>query len=166
MAGCGYAGAAAGPPGLLGFARLREPTPQETGADWQNLRDRLGPPRTRWDPTVLANLADNDGPVRPADLIKATNAQSSDGQISTVGFPRTATDGSRLSPAGAAGQTVTVTVRAAGGVVRVEVTDRDGSEVPQLRPFAGEAEDGRGVGLEAGLAARWSWRRSSGRTVV
>jgi hypothetical protein len=42
----------------------------------------MAPRRTRWDPTVLANLADNDGPVRPADLIKAINAQSSDGQIS------------------------------------------------------------------------------------
>ena len=59
----------------------------------------------------------------------------------------------RHSGSGAAGQTVTVTVRAAGGVVRVEVTDR-GSGVPQLRPFDGEAEDGRGLGLVAGLAAR------------
>jgi len=50
--------------------------------DWQNLRDRLGPLRTRWDLAVLTNLADSDGPVRPADLIRAINAQSQDGQIS------------------------------------------------------------------------------------
>jgi len=50
--------------------------------DWQNLRDRLAPLRSRWDLAVLANLADSDGPVRPADLIKAINAQSGDGQIS------------------------------------------------------------------------------------
>jgi len=50
--------------------------------DWQNLRNRLAPLRTRWDLAVLANLADSDGPVRPADLIKAINNQSSDGQIS------------------------------------------------------------------------------------
>jgi DNA-binding HxlR family transcriptional regulator len=48
--------------------------------DCQNLRDRLAPLRTRWDLAVLANLADSDG--SPADLIKAINAQSSDGQIS------------------------------------------------------------------------------------
>jgi anti-sigma regulatory factor (Ser/Thr protein kinase) len=53
----------------------------------------------------------------------------------------------RHSGSGAAGQTVTV--RAAGGVVRVEVTDRGGSGAPQLRPFDGEAEDGRG----------WAWWR-------
>jgi DNA-binding HxlR family transcriptional regulator len=50
--------------------------------DWQNLMSRLAPLRTRWDLAVLANLADSDGPVRPADLIKAINAQSHDGQIS------------------------------------------------------------------------------------
>jgi len=59
-----------------------------------------------------------------------------------------------------------VTVRAAGGVVRVEVTDRGGRGVPQLRPCGGEAEDGRGLGLVAGLAASWGWRRSGGRTVT
>ena len=50
------------------------------------------------------------------------------------------------SGSGAAGQTVTVTVRAAGGVVRVEVTDRGGRGMPQLRPCGSEAEDGRGWG--------------------
>lgn len=50
--------------------------------DWQNLQDRLAPLRMRWDLAVLANLADSDSPVRPADLIKAINAQSADGRIS------------------------------------------------------------------------------------
>jgi DNA-binding HxlR family transcriptional regulator len=50
--------------------------------DWQNLMNQLAPLRRRWDLAVLANLAESDGPVRPADLIKAINAQSEDGQIS------------------------------------------------------------------------------------
>ena len=53
----------------------------------------------------------------------------------------------RHSGSGAAGETVTVAVRAAGGVVRVEVTDRGGRGVPQLRACGGEAEGGRGLGL-------------------
>jgi hypothetical protein len=57
------------------------------------------------------------------------------------------------------GETVTVAIRAAGGVVRVEVTDCGGRGVPRLRPCEGEAEGGRGLGLVAGLAARWGWRR-------
>ena len=50
--------------------------------DWQNLMSRLAPLRTRWDVALLANLAGSDRPVRPADLIKAINAQSGDGQLS------------------------------------------------------------------------------------
>jgi DNA-binding HxlR family transcriptional regulator len=50
--------------------------------DWQNLMRRLAPLRTRWDLAVLANLGGSDAPVRPADLIKAINEQSGDGQIS------------------------------------------------------------------------------------
>jgi len=49
--------------------------------DWQNLRDRLSLLRMRWDLAVMANLADIDGPVRPADLIKVINAQSRGGHI-------------------------------------------------------------------------------------
>jgi anti-sigma regulatory factor (Ser/Thr protein kinase) len=73
----------------------------------------------------------------------------------------------RHSGSSAAGETVTVAVRAAGGVIRVEVNDRGGSGVPQLRACGGEAEDGRGLGLGlvAGLAARWG-RRRGGRTVT
>jgi len=69
----------------------------------------------------------------------------------------------RHSGSSAAGQTVTVAVRAAGGVIRVEVTDRGGSGVPQLRACGGEAEDGRGLGLVAGLAARWGGDAAGGR---
>jgi DNA-binding HxlR family transcriptional regulator len=50
--------------------------------DWQSLRDRLAPLRTRWDVAILVNLAESQSPVRPADLIKAINAQSVDGRIS------------------------------------------------------------------------------------
>ena len=42
---------------------------------------RLAPLRTRWDVALLANLAGSDAPVRPADLIKAINAQSDDGHL-------------------------------------------------------------------------------------
>ena len=56
----------------------------------------------------------------------------------------------RHSGSGAKGETVTVAVRAVGGVVRVEVTDRGG----------------RGLRLVAELAARWGWRRRGGRTVT
>ena len=64
------------------------------------------------------------------------------------------------------GETVTVTVTARTGAVRVEVTDRSGPGVPELRPAGEDAEDGRGLGLVAGLAARWGWRRRGARTVT
>ena len=72
----------------------------------------------------------------------------------------------RHSGSGAAGETVTVAVRARGGVVRVEVTDRSGPGIPRLCPAAGDGEGGRGLALVAGLAARWGWRRHGGRTVT
>lgn len=72
----------------------------------------------------------------------------------------------RYSGSGAAGETVTVAVSAADGVVRVEVTDCSGPGVPRLRAAEGEAEGGRGLGLVAGLAARWGWQRRGGRTVT
>jgi anti-sigma regulatory factor (Ser/Thr protein kinase) len=72
----------------------------------------------------------------------------------------------RHSGSGAAGGTVTVAVTAGGGVVRVEVTDRSGPGVPQLRPADCDAETGRGLGLVAGLAVRWGWRRRDGRTMT
>ena len=70
----------------------------------------------------------------------------------------------RHSGSGAAGETVTV--RAGGGVVRVEVTDRAGPGTPELRPASRDAEGGRGLQLVAGLAARWGWRRRRGGWLV
>jgi len=72
----------------------------------------------------------------------------------------------RYSSSGLPGETVTVTVTARVGVVRVEVTDRSGPGAPALRPAGDDAEAGRGLGLVAGLAARWGWRRRGGRTVT
>ncbi|MCW2935798.1 MAG: putative anti-sigma regulatory factor, serine/threonine protein kinase [Actinomycetia bacterium] len=72
----------------------------------------------------------------------------------------------RHSGSGLPGETVTVTVAARTGVVRVEVTDRSGPGVPELRPACDDAEDGRGLGLVATLAAQWGWRRRGGRTVT
>ena len=67
---------------------------------------------------------------------------------------------------GVAGETITVAVRTWDGVVRVEVTDRSGPGVPELRPADRGAEGGRGLRLVAGLAARWGWLRRGGRTVT
>jgi anti-sigma regulatory factor (Ser/Thr protein kinase) len=72
----------------------------------------------------------------------------------------------RHSRSGAAGGTVTVAVSAGDGLVRVEVTDRSGPEVPELYSAGRDAEGGRGLQLVAGLAARWGWRRRGGRTVT
>ncbi len=72
----------------------------------------------------------------------------------------------RYSRSALPGQTVTVAVTAGDGVVRVEVTDRSGPGMPRLCPADGEAEGGRGLGLVAGLAARWGWQRRGGRTVT
>jgi anti-sigma regulatory factor (Ser/Thr protein kinase) len=70
----------------------------------------------------------------------------------------------RHTQSGAPGETVTV--RAGGGVVRVEVTGRSGAGVPELRPAGRDAEGGRGLQLVAGIAARWGWRRRGGRMVT
>jgi anti-sigma regulatory factor (Ser/Thr protein kinase) len=72
----------------------------------------------------------------------------------------------RHSGSGAPGETVTVAVIVGDGVVRVEVTDRAGPGMPELRPAGGDAEGGRGLQLIAGLAARWGWRRRGGRLVT
>ncbi len=60
----------------------------------------------------------------------------------------------RHSRSSAAGETVTVAVRTGDGLVRVEVTDRSGPEVPELCSAGRDAECGRGLQLVAGLAAR------------
>jgi anti-sigma regulatory factor (Ser/Thr protein kinase) len=70
----------------------------------------------------------------------------------------------RHSGSGAPGETVTVAVRMGNGVIRVEVTDRSGSGVPEPRAAGSEAEGGRGLCLVARLASRWGWRRCGGRT--
>jgi anti-sigma regulatory factor (Ser/Thr protein kinase) len=72
----------------------------------------------------------------------------------------------RHSGSGAAGETVTVAVRAGGGIVRVEVTDLAGPGAPRLRPVGHDAEGGRGLQLVADLAARWGTRRRGGRLVT
>ena len=70
------------------------------------------------------------------------------------------------SGSGVPGETVTITVTARAGAVRVEVADRSGPGVPEVRPASADAEDGRGLGLVAGLAARWGWRRRGARMVT
>ena len=72
----------------------------------------------------------------------------------------------RHSGSGAPGETVTVAVKMASDVIRVEVTDRSGPGVPEPRPAGSDAEGGRGLQLVARLAARWGWRRRDGRTVT
>ncbi len=72
----------------------------------------------------------------------------------------------RHSGSGAAGETVTVAVRAGDGIVRVEVTDCAGPGTPKLRPVGHDAESGRGLQLVAALAARWGTRRRGGRMVT
>jgi anti-sigma regulatory factor (Ser/Thr protein kinase) len=72
----------------------------------------------------------------------------------------------RHSASGAPGETVTVAVAARDGIVRVEVADRSGPGVPQLRPADGEAEAGRGLQLVQRLSARWGWHRDPGQTVT
>jgi anti-sigma regulatory factor (Ser/Thr protein kinase) len=63
------------------------------------------------------------------------------------------------SSSGVPGEMVTVTVTSRAGAVRVEVADRGGPGVPEVRPASADAEDGRGLGLVARLATRWGWRR-------
>jgi anti-sigma regulatory factor (Ser/Thr protein kinase) len=70
------------------------------------------------------------------------------------------------SGSGASGEAVTVTVRAGDGIVWVEVSDRSGLEVPEMRVADADVEGGRGLVLVARLAARWGWRRRGGRTVT
>jgi anti-sigma regulatory factor (Ser/Thr protein kinase) len=60
----------------------------------------------------------------------------------------------------------TVTVTAGARAVRVEVADRSGPGVPELRPAGADAEDGRGLGIVERLAERWGWRQRGGRTVT
>jgi anti-sigma regulatory factor (Ser/Thr protein kinase) len=72
----------------------------------------------------------------------------------------------RHSGSGAAGEAVTVAVAAWDGVVLVEVADRSGAGVPDLRRADDEAEGGRGLQLVERLSARWGWHRDRGQTVT
>jgi anti-sigma regulatory factor (Ser/Thr protein kinase) len=72
----------------------------------------------------------------------------------------------RHSGSSALGETVTVAVTVWDAVVRVEVADRSGAGVPELRSVGRGAEGGRGLVLVAGLAARWGWRRHGEQTVT
>lgn len=72
----------------------------------------------------------------------------------------------RHSNSGLPGETVTVSVTTCAGAVRVEVADRSGPGVPELRSVGADAEGGRGLGLVAGLATRWGWRRRGTRTIT
>ena len=51
----------------------------------------------------------------------------------------------RHSGSRAPGETVTVAVKTANDVIRVEVTDLSGPRVPKPRPAGSDAEDGRGA---------------------
>jgi len=72
----------------------------------------------------------------------------------------------RHSRSGLPGETVTIVVIARDSMVRVEVTDRSGTGVPQARSAGRDAEGGRGLALVAALATRWGWQQHGGRTVV
>jgi anti-sigma regulatory factor (Ser/Thr protein kinase) len=63
----------------------------------------------------------------------------------------------RHGRSGAAGGTVTVAVSAGHGLVRVEVTDRSGPEMPEFYAAGRDAEGGRGLQLVR------AWRRGGGR---
>jgi anti-sigma regulatory factor (Ser/Thr protein kinase) len=76
------------------------------------------------------------------------------------------TNSLRHISSGLPGETVTVTVTADAGAVRVEVADRSGPGVPELSPAGADAEDGRGLGIVERLAERWGWRQRGGRTVT
>jgi anti-sigma regulatory factor (Ser/Thr protein kinase) len=71
----------------------------------------------------------------------------------------------RHSRSGSPGGTVTVTVLAGEGLVRVEVSDQGGPGVPEIRQANRDAEDGRGLELVAALATRWGWKRHGGQTM-
>lgn len=64
------------------------------------------------------------------------------------------------------GEMVTVTVTVSASAVRVEVADRSGPGVPELRRASADAEEGRGLEMVERLAERWGWRQRGGRTVT
>lgn len=58
-----------------------------------------------------------------------------------------------------------VTVTAGFSVIRVEVTDRSGLKVPELRPTGPDEEGDQGLVLVVALAALWGFRQRGQRTV-
>jgi anti-sigma regulatory factor (Ser/Thr protein kinase) len=88
------------------------------------------------------------------------------GEVSVLLVSELFSNSLRHSQSGTPGGTVTITVTAGGGIVRVEVTDRSGPGVPELRPSGREAEAGRGLLLVEGLAAQWGWQRLGEHTVT
>ena len=88
------------------------------------------------------------------------------GDVATLLVSEIFSNSVRYSGSGAAGETVTVAVRAGDGIVRVEVTDRAGPGMPELRRADRDAEDGRGVQFVDPLAARWGARWRGGRMVT
>jgi anti-sigma regulatory factor (Ser/Thr protein kinase) len=72
----------------------------------------------------------------------------------------------RHSGSGAPGETVTVAVRAVDGKVRIEVSDRSGTGMPEAGPADRDGEGGRGLQVVACLATRWGWSRRGSRTVA
>jgi hypothetical protein len=64
------------------------------------------------------------------------------GDVATLLVDELFVNSIRHSGSAARGETVTVAVKTANDVIRVEVTDLSGPGVPQLRPSGGEAEDG------------------------
>jgi len=72
----------------------------------------------------------------------------------------------RHSRSGAPGGTVTVTVPAGDGLIRVEVTDEGGPGAPRMRQAGRDEEGGRGLELAAALATRWGWKRHGARPLT
>jgi anti-sigma regulatory factor (Ser/Thr protein kinase) len=70
------------------------------------------------------------------------------------------------SGSAAPGETVTVTVEVADGLVRVEVSDRSGPGAPEAGAAVAEGEGGRGLQIVAAVAARSGRRQRGGRTVA
>jgi hypothetical protein len=91
----------------------------------------------------------------PEAFAAAVLGQHPAGDTAVLLLSELVTNSVRHSASGLPGSTVTVTVLAAGEVIRVEVADRSGVTVPALRPGGSGLEGGgRGLYLVDCLAAR------------
>ena len=181
-----YAGAAEGLGAATGYrpSRRRLALPQELGAERVGvIRRRENPgggargfclPGRREGGELMTGVTVRES-VKVAGLVERVRAvRSFVGAVLGPGHPcgddaillasELFANGLRHSSSGLPGETVTVTADVAA--VRVEVADRSGSGVPELRPAGSDAEDGRGLGIVERLADRWGWRRRGGRTVT